>query len=134
MMGSDISYQDYMEDPTLSNIYNAEIVEESQFNNRSCYVLKLTAKVDDIAYYTRKLWVDKENFLPIKQELNARSGSLLKTSTVNEIFKIGERWYPRRMTYKDVMLRGDGTEITCESIEFDVNIPGYVFSKASLHR
>lgn len=134
MMGSDISYEDFMEDPVLSNMYSAKRIEDTVLNGRDCYVVELTAKKEDIAYYSRKLWVDKERFLPLKEERYTKSGTLLKKFTIDEVFKTGERWYPRKMTFKDMLSAGKGTTMTIESIEFNAEIPRYIFNKASLRR
>lgn len=134
VMGSDLSYEDYMEDPKLSNMYNAELAREENINGRDCYVLELLAKKEGIAYYRRKMWVDKERFLPLEEELFAKSGKLLKTLVINEVFKVEGRWYPKKMVFKDVLKKGAGTEFIIDSIEFNVKIPEYIFSKASLRR
>lgn len=134
VMGSDLSYEDYMEDPRLSNIYNAKLTGEEKIDERNCYVLELTGKKDDVAYYRRKMWVDNERYLPLKEELFAKSGKLLKRLVINEVFKVEGRWYPKRMVFKDVLKSGAGTEFIIDSIEFDVEIPEYIFSKASLRR
>jgi len=134
MLGSDISYEDFMQDPELAKLYDATVTGEEKVGDRPCYVLSLKAKVEDIAYFSRKLWVDKERFIPLRQELNAKSGGVLKTLTVKEVFKVKDRWYPKRIIYKDVSLEGQGTEIIIESIDFDVKIPDSVFNKASLKR
>jgi len=94
----------------------------------------LTAKKDKVAYYSRKLWVDKERYLPLKEELFAKSGKLLKTFWITEVFRTGIRWYPKKMIFKDVLKKGSGTEFIIDSIEFNVKIPNYIFSKASLRR
>lgn len=134
VMGSDLSYEDYMEDPKLSNIYDSELTGEENINGRDCYVLELKAKKEDIAYYRRKLWVDKERYLPLKEELFAKAGKLLKRLTINEVFRVDGRWYPKRMVFKDVLKSGAGTEFIIDSIEFDVEIPEYIFSKAALRK
>jgi outer membrane lipoprotein-sorting protein len=134
LMGSDVSYEDYMEDPKLSNIYDAKLVGEERVQGRNCYVLDLTAKKEDVAYYRRKIWIDKERYLPLKENRFAKRGKLLKTFVINEVFKIEDRWYPKKMTFKDVMLKGSGTEFIIDSVEFDLKIPKHVFSKASLRR
>ncbi len=133
MSGSDISYEDFMEDPVLSNSYEAKVSGEEKIGERQCYLLELNA-TKDTAYYSRKLWVDKERFLPLREDLFARGGKLLKTFQINEVFKVGERWYPKRMVFKDVLKEGDGTELVIESIDFDVEIPEHIFSKASLRQ
>jgi outer membrane lipoprotein-sorting protein len=134
VMGSDLSYEDYMEDPRLSNIYNVELTGDENIDGRDCYILELSAKKEGIAYYRRKMWVDKERYLPLKEELFAKSGKLLKTLVISEVFKVGKRWYPKRMVFKDELKKGEGTEFIIDSIEFDVEIPEYIFSKASLRR
>ncbi len=135
MMGSDVSYEDTMEDPELSVLYDAELVGEEECENRRCYVVELTAKEGaDLAYYQRKVWVDTERFLPLREDRFARSGKLLKTFLIKEVFQLAERWYPKRMTFKDVLKQGKGTEYIIDTIEFNVEIPEHVFSKASLRR
>lgn len=134
LMGSDVSYEDFMEDPKLSNNYNGKITGEETINGRPCYVLYLTAKKEDIAYYYRRIWVDKDRFIPLKEELLGKSGDILKTLSINEVFQIGQRWYPKRMKFKDMMQSGNGTEIIIDSIQLDVNIPDYIFSTASMRK
>ncbi|MCF7805832.1 MAG: outer membrane lipoprotein-sorting protein [Candidatus Marinimicrobia bacterium] len=134
VMGSDLSYEDMMEDPKLENMYTAEVVGEEMFNDRDCWVLELTATKEDIAYHSRKIWVDKERMLPLKENRYAKSGKLLKTAEIHEVMREDSRWYPKRMTFKDALSQGEGTEYIIESIEFNADIPEYIFTKASLRR
>lgn len=134
VMGSDASYEDFMEDPRLTNIYKAVLAGMEKIDGRPCYVLKLTAKKEGVSYYSRKLWVDKERFLPLKEERYAKSGKLLKVVKITEVFKAGKRWYPKKMFYKDALKSGKGTEFVIESIKFNVKIPPYLFTKAALRR
>jgi len=134
MMGSDVSYEDSMEDPRLVNLYEAVLEGEEEFEERPCYVLKLTAKAEDVAYHSRKLWVDTERFLPLREDRFAKSGKLLKTFWIKEVFQIEERWYPKLMIFKDVLKQGKGTEYIIDEIDLDIDIPQHMFSKASLRR
>jgi len=134
MMGSDFSYEDMMEDRSLTDTYSAEVLGSESFRDRDCWVLKLTAKVEDVAYHSRKIWVDKEHMLALREDRFAKSGKLLKKAEIQEVFQVNQRWYPKRMIFKDTLSKGKGTELIIESIEFDVEIPGYVFSKASLRK
>ncbi len=134
MMGSDISYEDFMEDQKLSDIYDVKLEAGEKIDGRLCYVLKLTAKIKKVTYNSRKMWIDKERFLPLKEERFAKSGKLLKLLTIDEVFKAGKRWYPKKMTFKDVLQRGQGTVFIIDSIEFNVKIPAHIFSKASLRK
>lgn len=134
VMGSDLSYEDMMEDPKLENMYTATITGEETLDDRPCWVLELTAKADDIAYDSRKMWVDKERMIALKENRYAKSGKLLKTAEIREVMRQEGRWYPKHMIFKDVLSQGEGTEYIIESIEFNADIPEYIFTKASLRR
>lgn len=134
VMGSDLSYEDLMEDRRLQNDYDAEVVGEENMGERPCWVLMLTAKKEDIAYHSRKIWVDKERFVTLREERYAKSGKLIKTTQVKEVRRINGRWIPMDIVFKDELKAGEGTEFIIESIEFNADIPDYVFSKASLRR
>ena len=134
MMGSDLSYEDMMEDRSLRKTYNAEVVGSEDFLTKDCWVIKLTAKVEDIAYHSRKIWVDKESMLALREDRFAKGGKLLKTAEIPEVFQVNQRWYPKRIVFKDVLSKGKGTELIVDSIEFDVEIPKHIFSKASLRK
>jgi outer membrane lipoprotein-sorting protein len=135
VMGSDMSYEDLMEDPKLQNLYEAKVTGEAAFLERPCWLLELTAKSGtDPAYHSRKLWVDKERFLVLKEERFATSGKLLKTSEVTKTAMMHQRWVAERAVFRDALKNDGGTEFVVESIEFDANIPEHVFSQASLRK
>ena len=132
VMGSDLSYEDMMEDRKLQDIYNAELMGNEDVDGTECYVIDLKAKVSDVAYHGRKVWVDKSKMIPLKEELYAKSGKLLKRTILSEVKKIEGRWFPTKIHYKDMLKRGDGTEFIITDIQFNVDIPDHVFTKASL--
>lgn len=134
VMGSDLSYEDLMENPRLAEIYDATVTGVQIVVDRSCWVLRLVAKTADVAYHSRTLWVDQERSVPLREELYAKSGKLLKTTDLKDFRRIGERWFPMRMVFKDVLKTGEGTEFVVDAIAFDVPIPEHLFSKAALRR
>ena len=132
VMGSDLSYEDMMDDRKLTEIYSARLIGEEKVDERNTYALELTAKVEDVAYHRRKVWVDTERFVPLREELYAKSGQLLKRTTLSDVQKIDGRWFPTVVVFKDMLKQGDGTEFHMTSIQFDQNIPEYLFTKAAL--
>lgn len=134
LMGSDLSYEDMTENNRYTEIYDAVVEGEEELDGRRCWVLKMTAKTKDVTYHSRRVWVDAERWLPLKGERYARSGRLLKTTWINEVFRVNGRWYPRKMTFKDMLSRGKGTEYIIESIDFDVEIPDHMLTKAALRK
>ena len=134
VMGSDLSYEDMMEDPKLINQYDAVVTGDSTVDGRSCWILELTAKTKDVAYHFRKLFVDKDRNIPLKEKLYAKGGKLLKEMDLKDITNIDGRWYPKRMIFKDMLKTGKGTEFIVDTIQFDVDIPATIFTKASLRK
>jgi outer membrane lipoprotein-sorting protein len=132
VMGSDLSYEDMMEDRKLTDVYSAKVIGEEKVDDRNTWILELTAKVEDIAYHSQKMWIDRERFVPLKQEMFAKSGQLLKRTELQEVKKIENRWFPTLINYKDMLKDGKGTEFRMTSIKFNQNIPDYLFTKAAL--
>ncbi len=134
VMGSDLSYEDMMEDRKLRQAYEARIAGEEVWEGRPCWVLEMTAKAGDMAYPVRKAWVDKERYVVLKEERFAKSGKMLKTLEVKSVVNKGGRWIQDRAVFRDALKPGAGTEMVIVSIELDPVIPESVFSKASLRK
>lgn len=132
LMGSDLSYEDMMDDRKITEIYDSRVTGTEIIDNRNTWILKLTAKVSDVAYYSRKMWIDKERYVPLREELFAKSGQLLKRTTLSEVKQINGRWFPMKILFKDVLKQGEGTEFIISSVKFNQPIPEYIFTKAAL--
>lgn len=134
VMGSDLSYEDMMEDPFLQNVYTAEIIDRDILLERPVWILALKAIKADASYESCRIWVDQERFMPLRENLYAKSGRLLKTIEIHEVMTIQNRWVIKKALYKDVLKEGKGTELIIDTVEFDTPIPDHVFSKASLRK
>lgn len=135
VMGSDMSYNDMMEDKPMEELYEATVERAIEINGRDHWIIMLEAKIKGLAYPKRKVWIDKEYLLPMKEELYAKSGKLLKTSTMSDIKKVQGRWFPSRFNFRDELKRNSkGTEWIIDKIEFDIEISKSRFSKALLRK
>ena len=135
VMGSDMSYNDMMEDRPIDELYSATIEGSTMLDGRDHWIMVLDAKVKGLSYPKRRSWVDKEYLLPKKEELYAKSGKLLKTASLEGIKKIEGRWFPSKFVYKDELKRNSkGTEWIIDSIQFNKKIPNSRFSKALLRK
>ncbi len=132
VMGSDMSYEDFMEEGTLFEDYSATIKKEATYDNRPCWVLILIANRKDVAYYKRIAYVDKARNVSLYEEWYAKSGKLMKTVISSDVRNVQGRWYPHKVVFKDQLKSGKGTEYFIDKIEFDVPIPKHIFTKAML--
>ncbi len=132
VMGSDLSYEDMMDDATYKDNYHAVVIGEENLRNVKCWIVELNAKTPDVTYQNRKIWMDQEKYIPLKEELYAKSGKLLKKTELYDFKLVQGKWFPGRMVFKDMLKTSDGTEFIIETIEFDTEIPEHLFTKASL--
>ncbi len=132
VMGSDLSYEDMMDDPELRSKYDAVVTGSEKVGDTDCWVVEMHANAPDVAYQMRKVWVDKTRYIPLKEELYAKSGTLLKKTELFDIRRVGDRWYPGKIVFRDMLKKGDGTEFIVEEIEFNVEVPEHLLSKAAL--
>ena len=135
VMGSDISYNDMMEDRPLEELYEATLEGSVDIDGRDHWIMFLETRVTGLSYPKRRAWIDKEYLLPMKEELYAKSGKLLKTSTMSGVRKVQDRWFPSQFIYKDELKRNSkGTEWIIDEIAFDIDIHESRFSKALLRK
>jgi len=134
LMGSDLSYEDMMDNVELLEDYDAGVIGSEIVDERDCWIVELQAKTAEVNYQIRKIWVDKVRYIPLKEELYAKSGKLLKRMELFDITKIDNRWYPKKIVFKDMLKKGLGTEFIIDEIEFDKEIPEYLFTKAALRK
>jgi outer membrane lipoprotein-sorting protein len=132
VMGSDLSYEDMMDDATYKENYHAVVTAEETLREVDCWIVELNAKTSDVTYQIRKIWMDKDKYVPLREELYAKSGKLLKKTELYDFRQVQGRWFPGRMVFKDMLKRGEGTEFVIDDIVFDTEIPEHLFTKASL--
>ncbi len=125
MMGSDFSYQDMMESERLTELYEFELEAEDTVNERPVYVIKATAREDkDVAYHSRRLWVDQERFVILLEEMYARDGRLLKEMRTEKVEEVKEgRWMPTEMIMEDKLREDTETIYRIKELELDYDIP-----------
>lgn len=93
--------------------YTAEYGVDAAEEQQGAYLLSLKAKTGDVAYDRLKMWVDKQQLLPVTIEAYAASGLLIKTLHFKDIKDFGggikrpatlETDSPLHKGYKSVML------------------------------
>ena len=132
MMGSDVSYEDALESRDFKVKYGATLKGRETVGDRDCFVVQLDAKLPTAAYDRRVMWVDAERYVVLKEEMYAKSGKLLKTSSTLEVVRIGERWYPSRTEYVSKLRNNTKTLLAMSKIEIDVALDERQFTMAAL--
>lgn len=135
LMGSDFSYEDAISNEELANNYDATLEGEERVGEAACYVLKLSLKEGaEGSYYTQRLWVDKESFVPVKSEYYSKSDRLMKSVQILEYKRIAGRNYPTRVRMENKLRSDTWSEFVITDIQLGVQIPANVFTKGYLER
>lgn len=134
MMGSDLSYEDTVENETLESQYNFKIIDETtfdgdtKFRGKDVWVIEFQAKKKTVSYPKQVMWVDKETFAALKTERYALSGAKLKEILLLDAKWIGKRYFGTEIQIRDLLRKDSKTVFKMNNIELDVNIPDNMFS------
>ncbi|NIM18809.1 MAG: outer membrane lipoprotein-sorting protein [Candidatus Latescibacteria bacterium] len=136
-VGSDFNYEDVSGRDVESDTYT--LVREEKLNERDCYVIESVPK-KVIDYTKRVSWVDKENYLPLKEEYYDRQGELYRVFTAEQVDVIASR-KDEASKFPSVTKRtmanlktGHKTEVSFEDIAYDIDLNDKDFSERYLRK
>lgn len=119
-MGTDFTFEEIGGGKSYEEKYSAKKLEDEIFEDYFCYVLKLNPKEKGTKYTYLKMWVWKEEFLPLKIEFYEEEGRLTKTLTNSDLRKEDGEY----MLYKIVMANEiKGTKTIVEILEIEEKEP-----------
>ncbi|MEW5947252.1 MAG: outer membrane lipoprotein-sorting protein [bacterium] len=130
-VGSDFTYEDVSGRPVADDKH--ELVKEEKLNKADCYVVKSTPKDRDTEYAYRIAWIDRDRFLPLKEEYYDARGELIRTFEAAELKTIQGILTVTRRVMKNVKT-GHRTEVTFGKVEYDLGIPEDVFTERYMER
>jgi outer membrane lipoprotein-sorting protein len=134
MMGSDMSYEDTINNDTLASRYNAVVSGSEAWNGQDAWVLELTAKSRTESYPKRKLLIDKATGDLLHYELYALSGAKLKEYNLIKVENINGKRFPVEAEIRDLLRRDSRTTFVMKNVVLDRPIPDSVFSQRNLER
>jgi outer membrane lipoprotein-sorting protein len=135
MMGSDMSYEDTINNDTLTSRYDAVISGSEIWNGRDAWVMELTEKRRGReSYPKRKLWIDKETSDLLHYELFALSGAKLKEYNMLKVEALAGRRFPVEVEIRDLLRKDSKTTFVMKNAVLDRPIPDSVFSQRNLER
>ena len=134
LMGSDMSYEDMMQASGWKAQYKGNVVGADTLEGHACWKVELNAIAPDVSYPRRVVWVDQATRIPLRQELYALSGMLLKVWTMSDVVAVAGRQVPTRMVVEDQVQKGSRTELVFSDLQFAVPLESEIFSQRWLER
>lgn len=129
-VGSDFSYEDISGREVSEDIHTLK--GEEELNGKLVYVVESVPEDEKSAYYSRKVsWIDKETFLPLKEEYYDQRGELFKTFTADKIEDVqGIPTITIRIMAN--VQNGHRTEVTFTEVKYNVGLKDDLFSERYL--
>jgi outer membrane lipoprotein-sorting protein len=135
LMGSDLSYEDMMGSSKWRDDYTAVVTGAETLGGIPCWRVEMNAKNTAVAYPKRVAWVAQDSKIPVRQELYALSGMLLKQWDMGGVQTYpGGRQFPTRMVIIDKLKKDSMTILSMSDMKFGVSLEAEVFSTRWLER
>jgi outer membrane lipoprotein-sorting protein len=117
----------------LHEDYDVESAEAGKLGKNEVWVAVLKAKDKTVAVPKRKLWIQKESNLVLKEEQYSLSDRLLRTLYIPNYQKVSSSFVPAMMLEVDNVKIGEKAQITFKDPSVS-KLPDNVFTKAYLER
>ncbi len=108
-------------------------MKEEKLGGKDCYVVKSTPKAGDVDYSYKLSWIDKTNYLPLKEEYYDRKGELYKVFSADEVKTVKGFPTVTKRTMKNLQ-SGHRTEVTYIKSDYNIGIEDSLFSERFLRQ
>ena len=128
-LGGDASNRDILR-VSLVNDYKVAKME----TNNEMRILYLEARDLSVAYNKVIFYLNRENFAPIKQEMQSLSGRTIKTINYENIKVIDGKYIPTQFTIEDAIQEDTKTVFLYSNLLLEVDQPDVFFTTGSLSK
>jgi outer membrane lipoprotein-sorting protein len=130
-MGSDFTNDDLVRESSFEKDFTWKLVGHS--TDPAGWTISLEAKPGVVGLWNRiELIVNDDGTLPVQAKYYDRKNRLARTMTFTDVKKMGGRLLPTRMALIPADKPKQRTEMHYISLEFNVKLPGGMFSLAQL--
>ncbi len=133
--GSDFTNDDLVRESNLSKDYTQKIITEENISGEKCWKIELDPKPDaPVVWGKLYYWIREKDYLPSIVQYFDEKGKLMRYIVYSDAKQFGNRKIPAKWTMYNKAKEGHSTEIDVLDMEFDINIPGRIFSFQELER
>ena len=119
---------------SYSTDYKVVRTSEEKIASHDALVLELEARNDFVTYPRIRIWVTKDKYLRLKQEMYSVSDKLVVTVYFTHYTKFGDdRYFADKMLFIDNVKQGEKTLVTFTDLRL-LKLPDYYFTKAYLEK
>lgn len=134
-MGTDFTYNDIdmVGGSNYEDDYDSELLGEEKIRGDICYKLSTTPTKESINYSEMKMWVRKDDYMPLKLEFYDEEGNLQKVMTNKNYRDIDNHLTPEEIVMENVQ-KGTKTILNLDDVKYNVELDDKIFTTRYLTR
>jgi len=131
-MGSDFSNKDISKSTDIIDQYDHELVGSEERDGHVYYTISSVPHEEAAVVWGKEVLTVRDDYVLIEQQFWDQDGILVKSMKTLEVQEMGGRAVARVMRMGKVDSPGEWTQLTANSIEFDLELPGNLFTLSNL--
>ena len=130
-MGSDLSYEDMTS--RQMEYYSFKIVQDdAKVDAKVCYILESSPNGIDSEYSRHVTWVDKDTYLPLKEESYDENNKLLKFKTFK--YSLIDSFYLISEIFVENIQKKSNTKLVFSNLHINKDIKDQLFQEKNMKR
>jgi len=131
-MGSDFSNKDISKSTDIIDQYDHELIATEERDGHVYYTIRSVPHEEAAIVWGKEVLIVRDDYVLIEQQYWDQDGILVKTMKTLEVAEMGGRAVARVMRIGKVDAPGEWTQLTENSIEFDLELPDNLFTLSNL--
>ncbi len=132
-MGSDFSNRDISKDTAIIDDYDHTLLETRDVDGgHKAYVIQSIPHEDAAVVWGKEILEIRDDWVLLEQQFWDQDGKLVKALKAREIKPMGGREVASRLRMQQADKPDEWTEVDTDSVEFDLELPGGLFTLSSL--
>jgi outer membrane lipoprotein-sorting protein len=129
-VGSDFSYED-VSGRLWTEDDHALVSETETMNDKPVFLISSKSKIEKDSFSEKKSWIDKETYLPLREEYYDNKGKLFRVFTADKIEIIDDIVTITQRTMENVK-KNQKTVISFDNIEYNLGVTDDIFTERFL--
>lgn len=131
-MGSDFSNKDVSKSTDILDQYEHTLTAQLEEEGHTIYTVEAIPHEDAAVVWGKETLRIRDDFVLLEEQFWDQDGKLVKVMQAREIVEMGGRSVARILRMGKVDTPQEWTEMTVSVIEFDIELPGGIFTLSSL--
>ena len=131
-MGSDFSNKDIAKSTDIIDQYDHTLVGSKEQDGHLFYTIQSVPHEDAAVVWGKEVITVRDDYVMMREEFWDQDGVLIKQMQTFEVKEMGGRTVATRMRMSELETPDEWTEMTIDTIDFDVDLPNSVFTLSNL--